>query len=459
LGIELKSWIIVPLAAWPAWLGAQKSNALRSETPPKPPGKKAPIEVVETYPGGPKVGMLPVIVEHPTVVEKTLYYVARNNRLAELNRFKPGMERPAVVYSTSVPAGSPHIDNLTPYSGGLFFTSGPMFNELWRTDGLAGAEKVATLCKKRCGVCYPQHSAYLRGRLFFAADTGKIGWEPFVGDEKNARLMEDLMPGYRSSNPREFVSVQGGVVFVAEDPVHGRELRFTDGVSVRLLKDIFPGKAGADPESLTVHENLIYFSADDGKNGRELWVSDGTEEGTRLFKELYPGRTGAAPKHFTPYKDGFLFTANAPKYGRELWKCDGTPAGTVMTEDLYPGSVGSNPEMLVATERGKVYFTAYVEKQEGRGLFATGGGFGGATLIKTLKKEDGPEWLAPVGENVYFFMTARRELWTSDGTPENVRRVWKLPKNWDVPSSPVGFANALYFVTADGKATLICKTR
>lgn len=452
-------FVVLLLIALPLRAVGQKPHPLRAETPEKGFGKKAPVTVVESYPGGPKAGAFSVILEHPTLVEKTLYYVSRNNRLAELNRLKIGMERPAVVYSTAVPAGSPHIDNLTPYPGGLFFTAGPSFNELWRTDGYTDAEKIVTLCKKRCGVCYPQHLTYLRGKIFFAADTGKIGWEPFVGDEKSAKILADLLPGYRSSNPKEFVSVKDGVIFVADDPVHGRELRFTDGVDVRLVKDIYPGKGGSEPESLTVYENKVFFSADDGKNGRELWITDGTEDGTQLFKELFPGRTGSAPKQFTLYRDGFLFTANAPKYGRELWKSDGTLAGTVMTEDLYPGPVGSNPEQLTATERGKAYFTAYVEKQSGRGVYVTDGGFGGATLLKVVAPEDGPEWLIPVGENAFFYLKNRREIWQTDGTTHFVKRLWKLPKNLEAPYMPISFGGALYFATSDGKAAHLCKTR
>ncbi|MCS7086570.1 MAG: hypothetical protein RMM53_11575, partial [Bacteroidia bacterium] len=254
-------------------------------------------------------------------------------------------------------------------------------------------------------------------------------------------------------------AVANGVIFVADDPVHGRELRIFDGEQIRLLKDIFPGKAGSEPESLTVVEDKVFFAADDGKNGRELWVTDGAEEGTRLFKELYPGRTGSSPKQFTPYKDGFLFTANAPKYGRELWKCDGTLAGTVMAEDIYPGPIGSNPEQLTATERGNVYFTAFVEKQSGKGIYWTDGGFGGAALLKIVEFADGPEWITTVGEDAYFYLKARRELWRADGAAQLARRVWKLPKSFDAPYMPVSFAGTLYFALSDGKAVHLCKIR
>ncbi|MCS7084940.1 MAG: hypothetical protein RMM53_03790, partial [Bacteroidia bacterium] len=166
---------LVLVAALSTRTWGQKPTALRAESPSKGWGKKSPAHPVETYPGGAKPGTFAVVLEHAAVVEKTLYYVGRNNRLAELNRLKVGMDRPAVVCSTAVPAGSPHIENLTPYPGGLFFTAGPSFNELWRTDGYSGAEKIASMCKRRCGVCYPQHLTYLRGKVFFAADTGKIG--------------------------------------------------------------------------------------------------------------------------------------------------------------------------------------------------------------------------------------------------------------------------------------------
>ncbi|WP_239015187.1 HYR domain-containing protein [Archangium violaceum] len=77
------------------------------------------------------------------------------------------------------------------------------------------------------------------GRLLFAASDARGGLALWVSDgtETGTRMVGDIAPGARSSNPW-IISRSGDAVFVgADDGIHGFELW---RLSVRLLDDITP---------------------------------------------------------------------------------------------------------------------------------------------------------------------------------------------------------------------------
>lgn len=81
----------------------------------------------------------------------------------------------------------------------------------------------------------------------------------------------------------------GTLFFTADDGAHGYEPWKSDGTEpgTALLKDVTPGKGGGPgPGQLTATESTLFFTADDGVHGRELWKSDGTEPGTALVKDI-----------------------------------------------------------------------------------------------------------------------------------------------------------------------------
>ena len=71
------------------------------------------------------------------------------------------------------------------------------------------------------------------GRLFFNADNGTNGDEPWGSDGTPAGtiLLKDLEPGQGGSYPYEFVAAGSRIVFYAETTQHGGEPFVSDGTT------------------------------------------------------------------------------------------------------------------------------------------------------------------------------------------------------------------------------------
>jgi ELWxxDGT repeat protein len=115
-------------------------------------------------------------------------------------------------------------------------------------------------------------------RLFFLA-LDEHGWEPWTSDgtADGTHLLLDVNPGSLGSGDewRNLVPVGDGLaVFAGSDGVSGVELWFTDGTTsgTRMLQDVWPGPRGSDPAAFFVANGNLFFSANDGVHGREPWV-------------------------------------------------------------------------------------------------------------------------------------------------------------------------------------------
>ncbi|MCP3058820.1 hypothetical protein LXT21_08555 [Myxococcus sp. K38C18041901] len=156
----------------------------------------------------------------------------------------------------------------------------------------------------------------------------------------------------------------GGMVFTADDSARGHEpwvSTGSPGAGTRLLVDLFPGTRGSEPRWFTRVGGQVFFAATDPVAGRELFVTDGTTAGTRRVKDIWPGEVGSFPNALFEYQGLLYFTAGTPAYGRELWRSDGTAAGTVMIADLEPGVEDSAPDQLTKGGDGALYFVVSAE--------------------------------------------------------------------------------------------------
>ena len=223
------------------------------------------------------------------------------------------------------------------------------------------------------------------------------------------------------------------IYFTADSSRYGRELWIADGDSgeARLVKDISPRSKDSNPENLTPVGEKLFFTATTEETGRELWVTDGTEDGTRLVQDIRDGaedgvqrepRTHQDTDHPIPMANAdsiLYFVADDGAHGTELWKSDGTESGTVMIKDLGIDGETAAPSNLTVVAN-KLFFSL------GSQLWLTDGTETGTELVKDLASAEPAEQTAinnilEFGNTAYFTTESPAvgtlQLWKSDGTP------------------------------------------
>jgi ELWxxDGT repeat protein len=316
--------------------------------------------------------------------------------------------------------------------------------------------------------------AAVNGRLFFSADDGFHGSQPWTspGKSDGTHMVTSIGTNTNGSEPIENYVTAGKLTFFeAHDGVHGDELWVTDGTAAgtHLVSDINPGRNGSYPFELTPFDNKILFSADDGVHGRKLWISDGTESGTFQLNDLNisPGPAVAYPTpYFAEINGVMLFAADDGVNGRELWRTDGTVAGTVLLKDIatgtYPGPRkiphSSFPTDLVAFD-GKVYFSAS-DGLVGSQLWVSDGTTNGTIPVTDFNPGQyagiSPAHLTAFGG--YLFFSANdgvngTQLWETNGTAAGTTMVTDFNPGQYAGISPANLTvvgSRLFFTAQDG---------
>jgi len=139
------------------------------------------------------------------------------------------------------------------------------------------------------------------------------------------------------------IAFKGRLFFSANDGVHGEEPWVSDGTEVGtyMLKNINvePGAVAyhSYPTRFFATDDLLYFKADDGIHGPELWQTDGTPEGTVMTADIWAsGYEGSDPGGFAEVGDYLVFNAWYGK--RTLLRLKIHNTSTVDVENIPSGS-------------------------------------------------------------------------------------------------------------------------
>ena len=229
------------------------------------------------------------------------------------------------------------------------------------SNGLASESTLVRNIRPRDASSDPDELHNHRGALFFSANDGRKGQEPWVssGTANSTELFLDINNGKQSSTPSSFTSYKTSVFFAADDGRHGSELWMSNGTKrgTALAADIQSGTGSSSPSDLLIQGKTLYMAADDGLHGRELWVHNIKNGQSSLIKDIRLGsKVGSNPSELTPLNGGIVFAADGNAYGRELWSSDGTTHGTKMLQDINPGGLDSNPKDFSPLD-GDIYFT------------------------------------------------------------------------------------------------------
>ena len=182
------------------------------------------------------------------------------------------------------------------------------------------------------------------GRVLFAADTSSFsGNELWVtdGTPEGTGVLRDIEPGPDTSNPSDFIVMNGRLLFTAETRALGRELWVSDGTpeGTQPLIDLAPGLesgllpwAGLDGRIADIGNGWVAFSGNDGVSGAEPWITDGTVEGTRRLADVAIGPKGSSPRNFVQIGDRLFFIADgsAPDAigNGAIWSVELPPVGS-----------------------------------------------------------------------------------------------------------------------------------
>jgi ELWxxDGT repeat protein len=181
---------------------------------------------------------------------------------------------------------------------------------------------------------YPYELEYLNNKLFFVANDGVNGYEPWVFDGTNTYMIIDLNEGNGSSSIENFIDYNNNVVF--GDYTNGSKLYFTSGTQGEAT--LIAESNDSYFDDFGVIGNKLFFDNYTEELGTELWVTEGTLESTQLLKDIRVGSRSGGPGDFYVVGDYLYFEANNGTTGSELFISDGTAEGTVLIEDIYPGS-------------------------------------------------------------------------------------------------------------------------
>jgi ELWxxDGT repeat protein len=263
--------------------------------------------------------------------------------------------------------------------------------------------------------------------VFFAADTGTSGRQLFVADRATLSVVQLTSQTNPAAEPRAMTRNGGLVVFSASSG-SGREPWVSDGTvaGTLALGDLAPGAANSLQllqERFVTAGNLTYFAANDGVHGDELWATDGTPAGTRLVLDIHAGGFGSFPTQLVAVGDRVYFAADDGIHGSELWVSDGTAAGTHLAVEILAGPAGSVPADLVAAG-GTLYFTAFAPVREIHrfdGTTVTQLTFTGAGVNPPYQD------LTPANGGLFFLHDDQSghgiELWHSGGTAATTQRL------------------------------------
>ncbi|HZN69102.1 MAG TPA: ELWxxDGT repeat protein, partial [Tepidisphaeraceae bacterium] len=298
----------------------------------------------------------------------------------------------------------------------------------------------------------------VNGTIFFAADDGVHGLEPWVtdGTPQGTVMVADVNPGPASSSPRQFENVGGVAVFAADDGTHGEEPWRSDGTpaGTYLLDDVNPARDSSDPWAPSSYDGsrraiviggVMYFFANRPGEGYELWRTDGTAYGTWLVRDVNPGATGSHPEGMTDLNGRLLFTAHDGA-GRAMWASGGRAANTAPVG----GETNLHPVYMTAWN-GHVYFRTATVTGADRFLRRTDGTAAGTSVVKELP---GTVSSFPVEADGRLFMivhsfegTGGYELWKSDGTTDGTVRVRDAAGPVRIsPTALVGMNGVAYFL-------------
>ena len=356
--------------------------------------------------------------------------------------------------------------------GTAFFSynDGERGRELWRLRDSGEVRLVADINPGISSSNPTMSVARIRDHLFmFTATTAENGEEPWLCGDGGvavdfARILQDIVPGKMSSQPRGIGAVGDGFLFFAKS-LKGEGLYYSNGelAQTGLITDSDGKPIWSDPSvmrfasgeseafltamggpgfklmlwrystedhlvtaiqevppgmgEIKLFKNELYVVLTDDAHGTELWRYDRATNTLALFADVAQGPASSNPAILFPWNDQMYFQAETSAHGRELWRTDGTIAGTAELADISPGKPNSNPYDFVPAGDALYFRAENLELGNEPWVLDTHGVVRNAADIVPGIQSSNPYNLSYFADRVYFSAndgTHGEELWELD---------------------------------------------
>ncbi|AUS99311.1 pre-peptidase [Nostoc sp. CENA543] len=344
------------------------------------------------------------------------------------------------------PIGNSDPANLTALGNTLYFTAndGTAGVQLWSSNG-STATRLSNITNFN-----PSNLIVFNNRLYFTASNSAFGQELWEYNGTSVNRISDINTGAGNSNPNHLTVAGNKLFFTAVDNSNTRKLWVYNGTSLSLV-DINPSFAtSSTPTFTTAFNNRLFFTA---QNNRQLWSTDGTIAGTQVITA--GSATNIAPRSLTVVGNTLYFTANNGTSGQEIWQYQsGTTAS--LLKDITPGNNSFAPSNLTAVGN-TLYFVTDSDNDFNLELWKSDGTSGGTQIIGTDGVAPnlglGAFSLTAVGSALYFVANnpgSGLELWRTDGTTTNMVKDISSGSSDSLPTGLVNFNGTLAFAASDG---------
>jgi ELWxxDGT repeat protein len=259
-----------------------------------------------------------------------------------------------VLIKDIYPGLSGGIYGLTAFNGKVYFKSCDTTAgcEMWMSDGTAAG--TSPLKDIYPGTAHGLASNQVMptifgGALYFGATSATAGGELWKSDGTTVGTVqvEDLNPGFPSTNPGQISLAAGRMFFVGAAPGFFNGLWVTDGTvggSTVLTESVLVAPFGTttgDVQILsTVGANVFFIGSHPDASGgyHRFYFSDGTKAGTHLVKIIRTDDMSAGVAFPIAYDNRLIFMGTDVSNNAELWSSDGTSFGTYMLREFVPGN-------------------------------------------------------------------------------------------------------------------------
>ncbi|HAK97580.1 MAG TPA: hypothetical protein DCM87_21960 [Planctomycetes bacterium] len=278
------------------------------------------------------------------------------------------------------------------------------------------------------------HALFVSGdQIYFAtANTGGYGyaynslWLTDCTPAGTQCLEGGVWPWSFSLYRPALVPFGEGLYFCARlDNDHGGELCVTDGTAggARIVKDIVPGWRSSGCSIIGRLDNVLLLSADDGVRGQELWASDGTADGTACIADIVTSKEitmGSMPRFKVAGDTVYMWCEST----YALWRTDGTAEGT----QVLPDYLSTEFNMLAGTSDGGLVYKAVGPGGTGVTWY-TDGTVESALSLEALGGMSAGAWVEsaiPAGERIFLLVgvpDGSYELWAFDRAERTVGRM------------------------------------